>query len=105
MRVDDLADRILQYLEAHGHKIIARNWKTKWCEIDIVSQIDNAFYFTEVKYRHDGSGLDAITPKKLEQMRFAAELYLQDHPDAGAQLAAIAVSGDDYRVSDFLVLE
>ena len=98
-------DSATRYLEAKGHKIIARNWKTKWCEIDIVSQIDNIFYFTEVKYRRDGSGLDAITPKKLQQMRFAAELYLQDHPDAGAQLAAVAVSGDDYEVTDFLVLE
>ena len=98
-------DSAVRYLEAKGHKIIARNWKTKWCEIDIVSQIDNIFYFTEVKYRRDGSGLDAITPKKLQQMRFAAELYLQDHPDAGAQLAAVAVSGDDYEVTDFLVLE
>ena len=98
-------DSAARYLEAKGHKIIARNWKTKWCEIDIVSQIGNDFYFTEVKYRRDGSGLDAITPKKLEQMRFAAELYLQDHPGAGAQLAAVAVSGDDYEVTDFLVLE
>lgn len=98
-------DSAAHYLEAKGHKIIARNWKTKWCEIDIVSQIDNDFYFTEVKYRRDGSGLDAITPKKLQQMRFAAELYLQDHPGAGAQLAAVAVSGDDYEVTDFLVLE
>ena len=97
-------DATVHYLEDHGHKIIVRNWKTKWCEIDIVSQIDNAFYFTEVKYRRDGSGLDAITPKKLQQMRFAAELFLQDYPDASAQLAAAAVS-NNYEVTDFLVLE
>ena len=97
-------DAAAHYLEDHGHKIIARNWRTKWCEIDIVSQIDNAFYFTEVKYRRDGSGLDAITPKKLQQMRFAAELFLQDYPDASAQLAAAAVS-NNYEVTDFLVLE
>ena len=97
-------DVAAQYLEAHGHKIIARNWRTKWCEIDIVSQIDNAFYFTEVKYRRDGSGLDAITPKKLQQMRFAAELFLQDYPDTSAQLAAAAFS-NNYEVTDFLVLE
>ena len=97
-------DAAAQYLEDHGHKIIARNWKTKWCEIDIVSQFDNAFYFTEVKYRCDGSGLDAITPKKLQQMRFAAELFLQDYPSASAQLAAAAVS-NNYEVTDFLVLE
>jgi Holliday junction resolvase-like predicted endonuclease len=98
-------DAAAQYLETHGHKVIARNWKTKWCEIDIISQLDDVLYFTEVKYRHNGSGLDAITPKKLTQMRFAADLYLKDYPGASAQLAAIAVSGDNYEVTDFLVLE
>ena len=98
-------DAAAQYLEMHGHKVIARNWKTKWCEIDIISQLDDVLYFTEVKYRRNDSGLDAITPKKLKQMRFAADLYLKDYPDASAQLAAIAVSGDNYEVTDFLVLE
>jgi len=97
-------DAAAHYLEAHGHKIVARNWRTKWCEIDIVSQIGDVLFFNEVKYRRDGSGLDAITPKKLQQMKFAAELYLQEHPDCSAQLAAVAVSSN-YAVTDFLVLE
>lgn len=90
------------YLVAHGHKIIDRNWKTKWCEIDIVSEKADILYFTEVKYRKNGSGLDAITPAKQKQMHFAAEFYLQQHPDCSAQLAVIAVSGDNYTVTDFI---
>lgn len=97
-------DAAVKYLENLGHKILARNWKTKWCEIDIVSEKDDVLYFTEVKYRKDGSGLDAITPAKQKQMRFAAEMYLKNYPNKSAQLAAIAVSGD-YKVTDFLVLE
>ncbi len=97
-------DVATHYLETHGHKIIARNWKTKWCEIDIVSQIGDILYFSEVKYRKNGGGLDAITSKKLEQMRFAAELYLTKHPNHKARLAAIAVSGDDYTVTNFIEL-
>jgi ribonuclease HII len=98
-------DAAAKYLKGLGHKILARNWKTKWCEIDIVSEKDDVLYFTEVKYRRMGGGLDAITPKKQEQMRFAAELYLKKSQNKSAQLAAIAVSGDNYRVTDFLVLE
>ena len=97
-------DVATHYLETHGHKIIARNWKTKWCEIDIVSQIGDILYFSEVKYRKNGGGLDAITSKKLEQMRFAAELYLTNFPNHKARLAAIAVSGDDYTVTNFIEL-
>lgn len=98
-------DAAAKYLEGLGHKILARNWKTKWCEIDIVSEFDNVLYFNEVKYRRTGGGLDAITPKKQEQMRFAAEMYLKKCPNCSAKLAAIAVSGDNYMVTDFLILE
>ena len=98
-------DAAAKHLEGLGHKIIERNWKTKWCEIDIISKLDDTLYFTEVKYRRTGGGLDAITPKKQKQMRFAAELYLKNHPDCNAKLAAIAVGGDNYQVTDFLVLE
>ena len=98
-------DAAAKYLEDLGHKILARNWKTKWCEIDIVSEKDDVLYFTEVKYRRMGGGLDAITPAKQKQMRFAAELYLKKFQNKSAQLATIAVSGDNYRVTDFLVLE
>ncbi|MBR6166618.1 ribonuclease HII [Candidatus Saccharibacteria bacterium] len=98
-------DAAAKYLEGLGHKIRARNWKTKWCEIDIVSEKDDVLYFTEVKYRRMGGGLNAITPKKQEQMRFAAELYLKKFQNKSARLAAIAVSGDNYQVTVFLVLE
>ncbi|MBR5418766.1 ribonuclease HII [Candidatus Saccharibacteria bacterium] len=98
-------DAAAEYLEKLGHKIIARNWRTKWCEIDIVSELDGVLYFTEVKYRRTGGGLDAITAAKQKQMRFAAEMYLKNRPDCSAKLAAIAASGDNYQVTDFLVLE
>ena len=98
-------DAAAKYLEGLGHKILARNWKTKWCEIDIVSEKDDVLYFTEVKYRRMGGGLDAITPAKQKQMHFAAELYLKKCQNKSAQLTAIAVSGDNYQVTDFLVLE
>lgn len=67
-----------QWLKAQGFTIIDRNWKTKYCEIDIIAQKDAVSYFIEVKYRTSsqyGGAIAAITPKKLEQMTFAAELY------------------------------
>lgn len=82
-----------------GHDIIVRNWKTKYCEIDIVSQLGNTVYFTEVKHRKNdyaGDGLAAITPKKLEQMNYAAKFYAHVNHMSGVdlQLLAIATSGD-----------
>lgn len=73
---------VAEYLKKQGHKIVTLNWRTRWCEIDIVSRYGDCVYFTEVKYRSSpewGSGLDYITPKKLRQMRFAAEFWLSDN--------------------------
>ena len=88
------------WLTADGHEIVARNWRTRYCEIDIVSVKDEVLYFTEVKYRKNddfGDGLAAITTKKQRQMRFAAELFLAGKPEysgMAAKLLAASVSGD-----------
>jgi uncharacterized protein (TIGR00252 family) len=66
-------------LTNEGHKIVAMNWRTRWCEIDIISTKQRIVYFTEVKYRKSatwGGGLDYISSKKLEQMQFAAEMWI-----------------------------
>ena len=88
------------WLTARGHEIVARNWRTRYCEIDIVSVKGEVLYFTEVKYRKNddfGDGLAAITAKKQWQMRFAAELFLAGKPEysgMAAKLLAASVSGD-----------
>ena len=88
------------WLTARGHEIVARNWRTRYCEIDIVSVKGEMLYFTEVKYRKNddfGDGLEAITAKKQRQMRFAAELFLAgklEYSGMAAKLLAASVSGD-----------
>ena len=96
---------VCKYLEESGHEIVARNWKNKYCEIDIISRFSGILCFTEVKYRRAGGGLDAIDKKKLEKMRFAAEFYLAKNGGGNAILAAAEVAGDNYEVTDFLVLQ
>jgi len=70
-------------LASRGFKILARNWRTKICEIDIIVETNEYRYFIEVKYRSTeryGGGGAAITPVKLRRMRFAAELYSVKYP-------------------------
>src|SRR5690606_11604005 len=69
-------DQAAEYLQAKGHVIVARNWRSKYCEIDIISTKDGKLYFTEVKYRKTniwGDGVAAITPRRLSKMKFAVE--------------------------------
>ena len=94
-------------LVRRGHEIIERNWKTKWCEIDIVSKKDDTIYFTEVKHRRNdrsGDGLAAITPRKLRQMKFAAELYAMNHPGLSLRLVVVATTGDPPEIMEYLEL-
>ena len=86
-------------LVRQGHMIIDRNWKTKYCEIDIVSRKGDTIYFVEVKHRKNakhGGGLAAITPRKQQQMVFAARMYAQVYKltDVDLRLLAIATTGD-----------
>lgn len=107
---DEAEDAAARYLESVGHQILERNWKTKYCEIDIVSQQGETVYFTEVKYRRQsgqGGGLAAITKAKLHKMKFAARVYASYRKlrDTDMKLAVIAMSGESPSVETFLEIE
>ena len=71
---------VATYLKSNGHQIIAKNHKTYFYEIDLISVKADHIYFTEVKYRKSalrGSGLDVIDQNKLRRMHFAAESFLK----------------------------
>lgn len=94
------------YLRARKFEIIDRNWKTRWCEIDIVARTADKVWLVEVKYRlgnRQGSGLDYVTASKLHQMRRAARFWQHfNHYDGDIGLAALEVSGHDYGVTNFV---
>lgn len=106
-------EKVAEHLQASGFTLHARNWRTKWCEIDIIAEKDQTLYFVEVKYRRSrrtGDGLAAITPRKLRQMRFAAEMWLHSHDtDHRAvreyRLAAVAVGDDTFTIEQFVSVE
>jgi ribonuclease HII len=83
---DSAEDVACKYLSLHGHIILNRNWRTKFCEIDIISKKGD------------------ITPKKLKQMKFAVELYTLKEKinDIQLRLVAISVTGDPPMVEQFL---
>lgn len=109
-QIGDAAEELVaEFLQTRGHQVLARNWRTKFCEIDIVSRMGDTVYFTEVKYRKastHGDGLAAITPKKQQQMAFAAELFVARHGlrDFDLRLAAANVAGTPPVLCDFLEL-
>ena len=91
---------VVDYLVESGHEIVARNYKTKLFEVDIISQKAQMLYFTEVKYRSDhdfGGALDFIDKKKQQKMHLAVEGFMATHPeytDFRPTLAVAAVDKD-----------
>ena len=83
----DAEKRAAIYLQESGYQIIDLNWKIPACEVDIVAKKHDIISFVEVKFRknsNQGTGLEYITPKKLKQMSFAAELWVQQNGWKGA---------------------
>ena len=107
---------VAEHLRSRGHTILARNHKTKFYEIDIVSATKDHIYFTEVKYRKNnshGDPLEFIDRNKQQQITFAADSFMQylskklnreieDLPTP--ILAAASVSGPDFKLDKWLEL-
>lgn len=95
-------NQVANYLKSQGFKIVEQNWKTKWCEIDIVAKKDGCLYFVEVKYRATadyGSGFDYITAAKLKKMDLAARSWVEiNNWQSEYTLSAAEVAGPDFTV-------
>lgn len=72
-----------QYLLSKGLKLITKNYRSKFGEIDIIMQDGQSLVFVEVRYRKNnlfGSGAESITPSKQKKLIRTANYYLQQHP-------------------------
>lgn len=76
---DDGELRAASYLASRGLAILARNFRTRMGEIDVIAQEGDVLVFVEVRLRSSGSfggALESITPHKQRRIRAAANMYL-----------------------------
>lgn len=67
-------------LKKHGYKILQRNFRSRFGEIDIIAKKNEYLVFVEVKYRKStdyGGGAAAIDARKQERIRKTAAIYLR----------------------------
>jgi putative endonuclease len=67
------------HLAAHGLAIVARNFRTRFGEIDVVARDGDTLVFVEVRLRRRadfGGAAASITPAKQMRMQRAARGYL-----------------------------
>lgn len=70
------------YLEERGWEIVARNYHSRYGEIDLIAKRDQILAFVEVKARGPkmlGSPAEAVTAAKQKKLTQTALLYLQEH--------------------------
>ena len=101
---------VADFLTAAGHEIVARNYKTKLFEVDIISQKAQVLYFTEVKYRSGrdfGEALDFIDKKKQQKMHLAVAGFLTAHPEYAdfRPTLAVAAVDKDFNLEEWFELD
>lgn len=91
-------DLAVAYLEGQGWQIVARNWRTKHSEIDIIASSTNIIHIVEVKYRRSnifGTAIEYITPDKIYRLRNAAIMWVTTNNYIGDyQIDIISVEGN-----------
>lgn len=86
----------VDHLLALGTRIVQRNWRCRYGELDVIADDDDTVVFVEVKTRTgDGfGGLEhAVTPRKLSRIRRLAGIWLagQDVRWGGLRIDVIGV--------------
>jgi len=88
--------RAADFLLSQKFKILDRNWKNRWCEIDIVAEKAGTIHFVEVKFRKTvlyGSGFDYIGSDKQSRLKRAAEMWmLANRRNGDYQIDAISIT-------------
>jgi len=77
----------VDYLRSLGLRVLTRNWRCRYGELDVVAADDAActVVFVEVKTRTTdqfGGVAEAVTPMKVRRLRRLAGLWLATQPES-----------------------
>ncbi len=87
-----------QLLARAGLKVLARNWRCRLGEIDLVAEDHGTLVFAEVRYRgsasHGGAG-ESVTAAKRARIVAAARAYLRGRPEADCRFDVLLLDSLD----------
>ncbi len=88
---EDIACR---YLQAQGMRVVARNWRWRGGEVDIVAREGPVLVFVEVKARRGethGTAEEAVTPEKRNRLWQTALAFLGGRAEVPVRFDVIAM--------------
>jgi len=77
-----------ELLRKAGLRLLARNWRCRHGEIDLVAEEGGTLVFAEVRYRGDeryGGAAESVTAAKRARLIVAARLYLSRRPETNCR--------------------
>lgn len=91
-------DIALRFLLKQGLVLVARNYRCKGGELDLLMQKSGALIIVEVRYRKNnryGSALESITKTKQARIIAATKSYIVTHKiDQPIRFDVVAITGD-----------
>ncbi len=92
-RAEDLC---AQLLERSGLRVLARNWRCRHGEIDLVAEERGTLVFAEVRLRSSrrfGGAGESVTAAKRARLVAAARLFLYGRPEADCRFDVLLLDG------------
>ncbi len=93
-------DRARRYLKKRGLKLVTRNYRSAYGEIDLIMCERDTLVFVEVRFRKSndyGNPAETITIRKQARLRTTAEYYLlknKQYRDRPCRFDVLTISGD-----------
>ena len=81
-----------RWYEQHGYVIVARNWRSKRGELDVVARKDGVLVVCEVKARASnafGTPVEAVTPAKQLKVRRATADFRASMRESNDPIASL----------------
>ncbi|MBI5303598.1 MAG: YraN family protein [Chloroflexi bacterium] len=97
----DAGERLAaRFLEQRGYAILARNYRTRAGEIDLIAQDAGGLAFVEVRTRRGdamGAPEESLTPRKRAHLLATAQAFLAshvEHADCAWRIDLVAIELD-----------
>jgi putative endonuclease len=90
-------DQAARYLEQRGLRVIARNFRIRGGEIDLICRDGKVLVFVEVRQRSRrdyGGAAASITLTKQRRIILAAQHYLAGKPDCDCRFDCVVMEGE-----------
>ena len=96
-------DRAAAWYRARGYEVLARNWRCRDGELDLVVRQGRTLVFVEVKARRTdrfGIPAEAVTPTKQRRLRTLARRYLEatDARPKALRFDVVSILGGTFEV-------